>query len=107
MIIEFEREGGFAGIQISIAMDTNDLPNEDRKEIESLVNESNFFSLHSDSDSNTSKLKGAADYYMYKILIKNNETEHMIETTDLTMDNRLHPLVNRLVKEAIKAKKSE
>jgi hypothetical protein len=104
MILDFERKGGLAGFRISITIDTTHLPNQERIEIESLVNKSNFFILQSNSSSPS--IKHAADYYKYKISIKKDETEHVIETTDLTMDDGIRPLVNRLVKEAIKAKKS-
>ena len=107
MIIKFERRGGLAGFPVGITIDTTLMPNEARIEIESLANKSNFFSLQSDSSMQLSSLKHAADYYKYKISIKKNETEHMIETTDLTMDEGIRLLVTRLAKEAIKAKKKE
>ena len=83
-------------------MDTREQSSEDRREIESLVEESNFFGLQ--PDSTTSTLRGAADYYKYKISIKKDDVENLMETTDLTMDNRIRPLVDYLVKEAMKAK---
>ena len=87
MIIEFERKGGFAGIRISTVIDTNELSAEDSEKVHSMVQTSDFFNLPTKVD--VSKIKGAADYFNYKISIKKNDTKHYIERTDLTMDNRV------------------
>jgi hypothetical protein len=106
MKIYFERSGGFAGMLSSTTVDTENLPSKEAIEIKNLVEKAHFFELPSKLiQSSSSKItKGAADYFVYKITIQNNNNqikskkEHSVECNDLNMQPTLRPLIDFLTK---------
>jgi hypothetical protein len=104
MKIYFERSGGFAGMLSSTTVDTENLPSKEAIEIKNLVEKAHFFELPSKllTPSSSSKItKGAADYFVYKITIQNNnqsKKEHSVECNDLNMQPTLRPLIDFLTK---------
>jgi hypothetical protein len=103
MKIYFERSGGFAGMLSSTTVDTQDLPSKEADEIKNLVEKAHFFEVPSKLSQPSSKTtKGAADYFVYKITIQNNNNqskkEHSVECNDLSMQPTLRPLIDFLTK---------
>lgn len=102
MRIYYEQSGGFAGIDISTAVNTDSLPADEVKEIQDLVNKANFFSLNSVS----SQPERGADYFHYRITVEmddNNdnknkngqEKRHTLEIYD-PVPAQLKPLIKYL-----------
>lgn len=88
----------------STTVDTQDLPSKEADEIKNLVEKAHFFELPSKLSQPSSKTtKGAADYFVYKITIQNNNNnqskkEHSVECNDLSMQPTLRPLIDFLTK---------
>jgi hypothetical protein len=99
--IEFERSGGFAGIVLRSALDTDKLSPEDRQQIESMISKSDFFSLKSDTDTVSAGGKRPADYITYKITIRDGDKIQSVQTTDLTRNIKLKGLADYLSKKAL------
>lgn len=93
MKIQFECSGGLAGIHTSVVLDTSSISSDEVKQIEELINCSNFFNLPSESPP---PKRGSADYFNYKITIDIGERRHTIRTNDITMPNEIEPLINFL-----------
>jgi hypothetical protein len=104
MKIQFERTGGFAGMHMSTTIDTKTLPPNDAKDVQDLIDSSQFFQVPPNSASlETSKAsKGAADYFTYKITVENGEKKHSVECNDLNMQPKVKRLVNFLTKHSKK-----
>jgi hypothetical protein len=99
MKISFEQRGGLAGIEISSSLDTDTVLPEEKQQIEGLIDNARFFNIPSKS---ASPSKGAADYYEYTITVESGEKKkHTVETTDLTMQKELKPLINYMRKRAL------
>ena len=97
MKIKYEQTGAYVGIVINTIIDTDNLSEEDKKSVHYLINESNFFKLNSVLLNENVDV----DYVKYKISVIDDNKSHIIETTDITMDPRLKPLVRYLQKKAI------
>jgi hypothetical protein len=103
--IEFERSGGFAGILLKSSIDTDKLPSQDREQLKSMVNESDFFSLKSDAKAASAGSKHPVDYFVYKITIKDGDKVQSLQTTELTKNIKLKGLVDYLAKKALEGPK--
>jgi hypothetical protein len=90
MNICFQSSGGFAGINSRIVLDTNSMSADDAMQIQELINDSNFFSLPSESPPPKG---GAADYISYKITVETDERKHSVRTNDIVMPPQLEPLI--------------
>lgn len=103
MEIEFERSGGFAGIVITSNLNTDKLSLDDRQQIESMLSKSAFFSLKSDVNSDTVSPDGKrpADYFKYKITIRDGDRIQSVQTTELTKNVELKKLADYLSKMAL------
>jgi hypothetical protein len=97
MNIYFQSSGGFAGINSRIVLDTSSMSSDDAMRIEEMINNSNFFSLPSESPPPKA---GAADYISYKITVEIDERKHTVRTNDIVMPPQLEPLIDFLQKEA-------
>jgi hypothetical protein len=103
MKIYFERSGGFAGMLSSTTVDTQNLSSKEASEIRNLVEKAHFFELPSKLSQSSSKTtKGAADYFVYKITIQNNnnnnKSQHSVECNDVNIQPTLRPLIDILTK---------
>lgn len=103
MKIYFERSGGFAGMLSSTTVDTQNLPSKEANEIKNLVEKAHFFELSSKISQSSKTTKGAADYFVFKITIQNNNNnqskkEHSVECNDLNIQPTLKPLIDFLTK---------
>jgi hypothetical protein len=98
MKIYFEQSGGLAGIDNSITINSDSLDHQEASELQSIVDNANFFDLPSES---TAQIRGA-DYLEYKITIETNDNKkHSIKTTDLTVQPNVAPLIRYLRRKAL------
>ena len=92
MRIFFERSGGFMGLNIHTAVDTQALPDTEAHSLEQMIHETQFFELPENLKDPT---KGA-DQFNYILRVETPEQEHTIHTTDITAPDSLRPLLSRL-----------
>ena len=88
MKIKIERSGGLTGIPVSTEVDTKDLPS---------VLVSTVKRIMADQTSSSIRMKGApkgaADHYIYKILIQDGENQRVIDCNQYNIQDDLKSLV--------------
>lgn len=92
MRIFFERSGGFMGLNINTAVDTQALPDTEALSLEQMVQETQFFDLPENLKDPTQ----GADQFSYTLRVETPEQEHTVYTTDVTAPDSLRPLLSRL-----------
>jgi len=92
MKVYFERTGGFAGISISVSLDTDKMPQDESEQLHSMCNNVNFFNLPPKSEPKS----GVADLFHYKITIESKDGKHTVETTDMSLTPEFEIFVNFL-----------
>ena len=95
--IKVERSGGFAGISSSTEMDVDKLPASIEGTVRELLDERKLSSMK-----DPGRRKGAADYLNYKITIQNGNKNHVIDCSELAMDDNIKSLVSYLQKNSMK-----
>lgn len=96
MIISFESEGGFAhfpGLSRPVRIDTTELPPEEAKAVEALVERARFFDQ---PQSLATSAPGAADLRSYTITVEDGDRTHTVTTTDTLEDPALRDLIEHL-----------
>ena len=89
MKIKIERSGGIAGIPSSNEIDVEMLPSSLEGTVKELLNPTNLPSTKA-----LNKQKHAADYFNYRIIIKNRNNEQIIDCSDLDMNSNIKSLIN-------------
>jgi hypothetical protein len=97
VIIKVERSGGFAGILTSSEMDTKDLPSVLINKLKRIMENKNPVSLPVKVAP-----RGAADYYTYKITIKGDDTEKILECNQYDITDNLKSIVKYVEKNSKK-----
>lgn len=92
MRITFERSGGFAGMKIQAAFDTDKLTQEQAASLKHLLDQAEFFSL----PGVFSPQPGTADQFEYDISIEAEGKTHRVHTTDSTAPEMLRPVLDTL-----------
>jgi hypothetical protein len=95
MRVRFKMDGGFVYLPARsepTTIDTDDLPTEEAKELEHLMEAADFFELPETS----SPPRGGADYLRYTISVTTPERSHRVQLTDPIEDPRLQALVEYL-----------
>jgi hypothetical protein len=84
----------------STTVDTENLSSKEASEIKKLVDKAHFFELPSKLPQPSKTTKGAADYFVYKLTIQNNDNQdkHTVECNDVNMQPTLRPLIAFLTK---------
>ena len=96
MRISFEQSGGIAGLSKKINLDTRSLPSSEGQQVQSMVDNSNFYELLNNTGQPDPT---AADYLKYKITLESEDgRKHTVETTDVTTPAALSPFVGYLRK---------
>ncbi len=90
MRIEFTRSGGFAGTRLSRTFDTDQLPEEEKRQLDQLVDAANFFSLPQTLQS------GGADRFQYKISIERDGKAHTVQADERAAPPPLASLIKKL-----------
>jgi hypothetical protein len=102
MRIQFKTEGGIAhlpGLSKPVTIDTDELPVEEAKELERLIEAARFFELPATS----APPRGAADYQLYTITVTTPDRSHTVRLAEPIEDPRVRELVNHLRAKALKA----
>jgi hypothetical protein len=95
MRVRFKMDGGFVYLPARsepTTIDTDDLPEEEAKELERLIEAAGFFELPESS----SPRRGAADYLRYTISVTTHERSHTVHLTDPIEDPQVQALVEYL-----------
>jgi hypothetical protein len=95
MLVGFKIDGGFVYLPARsepVTIDTDDLPAEEAKDLERLIEAADFFELPQTSP----PPRGAADYLRYTISVTSPERSHMVHLTDPIEDPDVQALVEYL-----------
>ena len=92
--IIMKRDGGFAGIGRSVALDTSKMPPEAARELEGLVRDSNFFEL----PARPSRIAGGTDRFQYRITVSGGGKRHGVRLNEADVPDQVRPLLDRLSK---------
>jgi hypothetical protein len=98
MRIYFLRTGGIAGVRLSLALDTQDLPEEDAGRIRRLVEASGFFDL----DPHEARATPAPDRFEYRLAIRSQVWgERELLLPESAIPDEVRPLLEHLTALAI------
>ena len=92
MQIQFQRSGGFAGMLLDMSLDTETLPPEAAQEVESAIQQANFFQLPADL---TSPQIGA-DRFQYRLTVTDKDQEHTVQVGEAAAPEQLLGLLQQL-----------
>lgn len=93
--IFFERTGGFMGRKVSASIDLDNLPDEQAKLLDELLDEADFFDLPADLTKPT-----MPDAFTYNITVSTNKGKHTVRCSDSTAPDDLRPLLDELSRQA-------
>jgi len=92
MHVSFERSGGFAGIPMSLSMDSATLACNDAAHLRQLVDNADFFNLPE-----TIPTPAQPDRFQYKITVQEHDRSHTVTVGESGVPTTLKPLVNWLM----------
>lgn len=101
MKVQLTRSGGFGGVRLSTALDTDALPPGEAAKLRRLISESAFFEQPSSLKSSSS----GPDRFQYRLSAEEGEEKKEIETDETAMPEALRPLVEYLIDQARKGRK--
>ena len=104
MQIDFSSSGGFANIELTYQTDTNTLPAEQGREVETLVENSGVFDLKQE-DVNSNTAVGRADVISYRLTLSDGPRQTTLWMNDVTAPASVRPLLGHLRKLAMEQKK--
>lgn len=90
--ILYERTGGFAGLRLSITVDSQALDETETAQLEKEIVESGFFALPARVQSSG----GEVDRFEYRIRIEKEGQEHTVEVGESALPDPLRPLIRHL-----------
>ena len=93
MRIRVVRSGGFAGLRLERAVETERLPDGERVEVERLVIEARFFDLPERA------VSGLPDVILYRVRVETETRSHEVTTDERSASVALHALVERVLVE--------
>ena len=98
MKITFERSGGFAGLRLNAAFDTELLPDETATALQRLVEDADFFALPAilPGSPNT------ADMYQYVVTVEDDTHSHTVTASEDAAPDALRQLFDYLLRLARK-----
>lgn len=91
MQVLFERTGGFAGLRLSISVDSQSLEQEELEQLQDELIRADFFHLPTMIDEPI-----GADRFEYRISVEWGEQSHSVTVSETAIPDDLRPLVNRL-----------
>lgn len=91
MRIHFERTGGFAGMRVTVTVDTESLSPEDALDLQEMVDAAGFFDLPAVITTPTA----GADRFHYKLTVE-EKRQHTVEMGEAVVPEALQPLIQRL-----------
>ena len=105
MQIDFASSGGFANLQLNYRADTNAMPEDQAKELASLVESSGVFDLEQE-DMNANVTVGRADVITYRLTLSEGARQNTLWMNDVTAPASIRPLLAYLRKLAIEQKRT-
>lgn len=93
MKILLKRTGGFTGIPLNVAIDTDQRPEEERKTLSALVGAAQFFSLPAKIPSPGR----GADRFQYRITVETPQKSHTVEVGESAVPDSLQPLIAHVI----------
>ncbi len=93
MKISLKRTGGFTGIPFSVAVDTDQLVEEERDALLALVEAAQFFSL----PEKIPPTGAAPDRFQYRIMVERPGESHTVEAGETSLPDSLQPLIRYLI----------
>jgi hypothetical protein len=96
MHVTFTMEGGiayFPGLSQPVAIDSDELPEQEARELERLVEATRFFDRPTTSGP---PARGAADYLQYTVTVQVGGRQHTVRLTDPVEDPGFQALLNYL-----------
>lgn len=106
MQIDFSASGGFANLQLDYRADTNDLSEEQSRELTRLVESSGVFDLKQE-DVNPNVAVGRADVISYRLSLSDGNRPTTLWFNDLTAPASIRPLLAYLRKLALEQKRKK
>ncbi len=103
MRISFERSGGFAGIMTKTTVDEKDLPPEEARKLNQLVEEAEFFNLPGKIISRSPQ----PDRFQYELRLEETGRQYKVTVSEEAMPEKLKPLVNWLMEKARQMRKGK
>ena len=95
MILRMERSGGFTGIPLRAAIDTDQLPPEDNRNLNHLVVVSDFFNLPPAFPPPAGGT-GSADRFSYRLTVEDSGRSHTVEVSEGAAPEHLQALIRQL-----------
>jgi hypothetical protein len=92
MRVTFERSGGFAGMIMTKAFDTANLPDHEAKQLCQMVEAANFFRLPKTIKSNNPQ----PDRFQYQLTVEDNGKQHTVEVGEQSVPGTMRPLIDWL-----------
>jgi Emfourin len=92
MIVSFERSGGFTGRGLKYVVNSDELPEADRNQLEHLVKTADFFDL----PDQIKAPPGAADVFQFTITVEDEGRAHTVEFAQTVTPEKLKPLLQWL-----------
>jgi hypothetical protein len=92
MRIEFERTGGFAGMQLSTHVDTEDLAPRDAELLESAVEAAKVDQL----PRRLISAAPGADRFQYHLVVEQGDERYEVEVSEAVVPDSLRPLIEHL-----------
>ena len=92
MKVRFIQSGGFAGLRRAAALDSDALPPQQKRDIETLVERAGFFELPDKIEAPTP----GADRFQYRLTVESGGRQHTVQVGDGAVPPRLEPLLEKL-----------
>lgn len=94
MRIEFERTGGFMGLVMNATFDTDELPEEDVKALQELLDAAKFFELPAILP--PPPASAGADNFQYTVSVELEDLVHTVKLGDMSAPSAMQPLLRKL-----------
>ncbi|MDX2231245.1 MAG: protealysin inhibitor emfourin [Leptolyngbyaceae cyanobacterium bins.349] len=92
MRISFERSGGFAGMMMTVSIDTAKLGPSEATQVKSMVEAANFFQLPEAIASSAQP-----DRFQYHLTVAEPQRKHSVTVSESCLPGNLRPLVDWLM----------
>lgn len=92
MRIQFVRTGGFAGVQLSATIDSDQLPQEEAELLKEALDSADFFTLPEHMFGGS----GGADRFQYEITVQDGGRQHTVQAGEAALPDNVQPLVRHL-----------
>ena len=101
MKIQLKRTGGFTGIPLNVAIDTDQYEDDEKNALSALVDAAHFFSL-------PEKIQSAgpgADRFQYRITVETSGKSHTVDVGESAVPDSLQPLIMRVISQGRASRK--